>query len=201
MRSRELIYQIKNLLGMEENIQLAQLKLENGTVLEADSFEQNMEVFILSDDERISLPVGEYALEDGRTLKVEDEGVISEIGMNEHYEDKDKEEKEEEEEEEKEDKDKEKMEYVTKEEFRKEMDDLRKYMEDMMKHKDEEKEKEKEEMASQVATEIAVEMSKQPAAKAIKHSPENKEDKKKFVFAEQRTQTTLDRIMNKLANK
>ena len=59
MKSQELIYQIKNLLGMEENIQLAQLKLENGTVLEADSFEQNMEVFILSDDERISLPVGE----------------------------------------------------------------------------------------------------------------------------------------------
>ncbi len=184
---------------MEENIQLAQLKLENGTVLEADTFEQNMEVFILSDDERISLPVGEYQLEDGRTLKVEEEGVISEIGMNEHYEDKEKEEKKEEEEDK--DKDKEKMEYVTKEEFKKEMDDLRKYMEDMMKHKDEEKEKEKEEMASQVATEIAVEMSKQPAAKAIKHSPENKEDKKKFVFAEQRTQTTLDRIMNKLANK
>tara|TARA_Y100000401_G_C8293731_1_gene210166 strand:+ start:395 stop:994 length:600 start_codon:yes stop_codon:yes gene_type:complete len=199
MRSRELIYQIKNLLGMEENIQLAQLKLENGTVLEADTFEQNMEVFILSDDERISLPVGEYQLEDGRTLKVEEEGVISEIGMNEHYEDKEKEEKKEEEEDK--DKDKEKMEYVTKEEFKKEMDDLRKYMEDMMKHKDEEKEKEKEEMASQVATEIAVEMSKQPAAKAIKHSPENKEDKKKFVFADNRRQTTLDRIMNKLANK
>ena len=197
MKSQELIYQIKNLLGMEENIQLAQLKLENGTVLEADQFEQNMEVFILSDDERISLPVGEYQLEDGRTLKVEDEGVISEIGMNEH---KDKEE-EEKEEKDMEDKDKEKMEYVTKEEFRKEMDDLRKHIEDMMKHKDEEKEKEKEEMASQVATEIAVEMSKQPAAKAIKHSPENKEDKKKFVFADNRRQTTLDRIMNKLANK
>ncbi len=197
MKSQELIYQIKNLLGMEENIQLAQLKLENGTVLEADSFEQNMEVFILSDDERISLPVGEYQLEDGRTLKVEDEGVISEIGMNEH---KDKEE-EEKEEKDMEDKDKEKMEYVTKEEFRKEMDELRKHIEDMMKHKDEEKGKEKEEMASQVATEIAVEMSKQPAAKAIKHSPENKEDKKKFVFADNRRQTTLDRIMNKLANK
>ena len=197
MKSQELIYQIKNLLGMEENIQLAQLKLENGTVLEADSFEQNMVVFILSDDERISLPVGEYQLEDGRTLKVEDEGVISEIGMNEH---KDKEE-EEKEEKDMEDKDKEKMEYVTKEEFRKEMDELRKHIEDMMKHKDEEKGKEKEEMASQVATEIAVEMSKQPAAKAIKHSPENKEDKKKFVFADNRRQTTLDRIMNKLANK
>jgi hypothetical protein len=196
MRSQELIYQIKNLLGMEENIQLAQLKLENGTVLEADQFEQNMEVFILSDDERISLPVGEYQLEDGRTLKVEDEGVIAEIGMNEHYEDKDKEKEEKEE-----DKEKEKMEYVTKEEFRKEMDDLRKHIEDMMNHKDKEKEKEKEEMASQVATEIAVEMSKQPATKPIKHSPENKEDKKKFVFADNRSQTTLDRIMNKLANK
>ena len=198
MRSQELISQIKNLLGMEENIQLAQLKLENGTVLEADSFEQNMEVFILSDDERISLPVGEYQLEDGRTLKVEDEGVISEIGMNEH---KDKEEEEEKEEKDMEDKDKEKMEYVTKEEFRKEMDELRKHIEDMMNHKDKEKEKEKEEMASQVATEIAVEMSKQPATKPIKHSPENKEDRKKFVFADNRRQTTLDRIMNKLANK
>ena len=195
MKSRELIYQIKNLLGMEENIQLAQLKLENGTVLEADSFEQNMEVFILSDDERISLPVGEYQLEDGRTLSVEDEGVISQIGMEEEKEEKE----EEKEEKDMEDKDKEKMEYVTKEEFKKEMDDLRKYMEDMMKHKDEEKEK--EEMASQVATEIAVEMSKQPAAKAIKHSPENKEEKKKFVFADNRTETTLDRIMSKLANK
>ena len=195
MRSQELISQIKNLLGMEENIQLAQLKLENGTVLEADSFEQNMEVFILSDDERISLPVGEYQLEDGRTLKVEDEGVISQIGMEEEKEEEEKEEKD------MEDKDKEKMEYVTKEEFRKEMDDLRKYMEEMMVEKDKEKEKEKEEMASQVATEIAVEMSKQPAAKAIKHSPENKEDKKKFVFANNRRQTTLDRIMNKLANK
>ena len=196
MRSQELIYQIKNLLGMEENIQLAQLKLENGTVLEADQFEQNMEVFILSDDERISLPIGEYQLEDGRTLKVEDVGVIAEIGMNEHYEDKDKQKEEKEE-----DKEKEKMEYVTKEEFRKEMDDLRKHIEDMMNHKDKEKEKEKEEMASQVATEIAVEMSKQPATKPIKHSPENKEDKKKFVFADNRRQTTLDRIMNKLANK
>tara|TARA_Y100000361_G_scaffold147030_1_gene158117 strand:- start:15 stop:605 length:591 start_codon:yes stop_codon:yes gene_type:complete len=196
MRSRELIYQIKNLLGMEENIQLAQLKLENGTVLEADQFEQNMEVFILSDDERISLPIGEYQLEDGRTLKVEDEGVIAEIGMNEHYEDKDKEKEEKDE-----DKEKEKMEYVTKEEFRKEMDDLRKHIDEMMKDKDKEKEKEKEEMASQVATEIAVEMSKQPATKPIKHSPENKEDKKKFVFADNRRQTTLDRIMNKLANK
>tara|TARA_R100001440_G_scaffold16711_1_gene28258 strand:- start:5172 stop:5753 length:582 start_codon:yes stop_codon:yes gene_type:complete len=193
MKSQELIYQIKNLLGMEENIQLAQLKLENGTVLEADSFEQNMEVFILSDDERISLPVGEYQLEDGRTLTVEDEGVISQIAMEE--------EKEKEEKEDKDMEDKDKMEYVTKEEFRKEMDDLRKLMEEMMVEKDKEKEKEKEEMASQVATEIAVEMSKQPATKPIKHSPENKEDKKKFVFADNRTQTTLDRIMSKLANK
>ena len=173
--------------------------IETEIGLDIDDTEQNtLSSFVLSDDERISLPVGEYQLEDGRTLKVEDEGVISEIGMNEHYEDKDKEEKEEKD---MEDKDKEKMEYVTKEEFRKEMDELRKHIEDMMKEKDKEKEKEKEEMASQVATEIAVEMSKQPAAKAIKHSPENKEDKKKFVFAEQRTQTTLDRIMNKLANK
>ena len=173
-----------------EDIQLEKLNLENGTVLEAESFESGKEVFILSEDERIPLPVGEYELEDGRGLEVTDEGVIADL-----YEHKDDEEKEEKKD--KEDDDKMKMRYVTREEFRKEMDDLKKHIDEMMDHKN----KEKEEMASQVATEIAVEMSKQPAAKAIKHSPENKEDKKKFVFADNRRQTTLDRIMNKLANK
>ena len=136
MKSQELLSQIKNLLGMED-VQLEKLSLDNGTVLEAELFESGKEVFILSDDEKIPLPVGEYALEDGRVLSVQEEGLISEL-----YEHKDDEEKEEKKDKD-EDEDKEKMRYVTREEFRKEMDDLKKHIEDevkkMMDHKDKEK--------------------------------------------------------------
>ncbi len=189
MKSQELLSQIKNLLGMED-IQLEKLNLENGTVLEAESFESGKEVFILSEDERIPLPVGEYQLEDGRGLEVTDEGVIADL-----YEHKDDEEKEEKKD--KEDDDKMKMRYVTREEFRKEMDDLKKHIDEMMDHKN----KEKEEMASQVATEIAVEMSKTPAVEPIKHSPEEEKAEFKFKFAGQRKKSTLDRVMESIINK
>jgi len=71
MKSQELLSQIKNLLGMED-IALEKLNLENGTVLEAESFEAGKEVFILSEDEKIPLPIGEYQLEDGRGLEETD---------------------------------------------------------------------------------------------------------------------------------
>ena len=189
MKSQELLSQIKNLLGMED-IQLEKLNLENGTVLEAESFESGKEVFILSEDERIPLPVGEYQLEDGRGLEVTNEGVIADL-----YEHKDDEEKEDKED--KEDDDKMKMRYVTREEFRKEMDDLKKHIDEMMDHKS----KEKEEMASQVATEIAVEMSKTPAVEPIKHSPEEVKADFKFQLAGQRKKSTLDRVMESIINK
>ena len=189
MKSQELLSQIKNLLGMED-IQLEKLNLENGTVLEAESFESGKEVFILSEDERIPLPVGEYQLEDGRGLEVTDEGVIADL-----YEHKDDEEKEEKKD--KEDDDKMKMRYVTREEFRKEMDDLKKHIDEMMDHKN----KEKEEMASQVTTEIAVEMSKNPGVEPIKHSPEEEKAEFKFKFAGQRKKSTLDRVMESIINK
>ena len=70
----EMLKEIKNLLGVELSEEkktiLAQLKLENGTVLEADDFVEGNEVFILTEDERVALPMGEYQLEDGR-IKVE----------------------------------------------------------------------------------------------------------------------------------
>jgi hypothetical protein len=74
-----IINQIKTLLNME--VKLEQLRLADGmTVLEADSFEPEMEVFILTEDEqKIPVPVGEYEMEDGRILVVMAEGVISEI--------------------------------------------------------------------------------------------------------------------------
>lgn len=73
------INEIKTLLGME--VKLAQMKLENGTVIEADAFEPEMAVFIVNEEDRIAMPVGEYVLEDGNILKVEVEGVIAAIEM------------------------------------------------------------------------------------------------------------------------
>lgn len=73
------INEIKTLLGME--VKLAQMKLENGTVLEADAFEMDMAVFIVNEEDRIAVPVGEYKLEDGNILKVDVEGIIAAIEM------------------------------------------------------------------------------------------------------------------------
>ena len=71
------INQIKTLLGIE--VKLEQMKLDNGTVLEAESFEAGQPVFIVNEEDRIALPIGEYTLEDGRMLIVQVEGEIAEV--------------------------------------------------------------------------------------------------------------------------
>jgi hypothetical protein len=73
------INQIKQLLGME--VKLEQMMLADGvTVIEADSFDPEMAVVIVTEDEqKIPLPVGEYELEDGRILVVAVEGIIAEV--------------------------------------------------------------------------------------------------------------------------
>lgn len=73
------INEIKTLLGME--VKLAQMKLDNGTVIEAEAFEPEQAVFIVNEEDRIAMPVGEYVLEDGNILKVDVEGVIAAIEM------------------------------------------------------------------------------------------------------------------------
>ena len=64
----------------EVKVELAQMPLEDGTVLEAESFEAGQDVFIVNEDERIALPVGEYTLGEGQVLVVVEEGVIDSIG-------------------------------------------------------------------------------------------------------------------------
>ena len=72
------INQIKQLLGME--VRLETMKLSDGvTVIEAEMFEAGAEVFVLAEDQKIALPVGEYELEDGKILVVQQEGLIAEI--------------------------------------------------------------------------------------------------------------------------
>jgi regulator of replication initiation timing len=60
-------------------VKFAQMNLENGTVLEAEAFEVGNEVFIVNEEDRIALPVGEYTLADGNVLYVAEEGIISEV--------------------------------------------------------------------------------------------------------------------------
>ena len=53
-------------------VSLEQMKLADGvTILEADSFESEMEIVIVTEDEqKIPVPVGEYEMEDGLILVV-----------------------------------------------------------------------------------------------------------------------------------
>ena len=72
-----MLNQIKTLLNLE--VKLEDMKLENGTVISADSFEKGKEVFIVTDDEKVAMPVGEYILEDSRLMVVSEEGLIADV--------------------------------------------------------------------------------------------------------------------------
>ena len=69
--------QIKELLNIQ--VKLEETKLENGTVISAESFEKDNEIFIVTDDEKVAMPVGEYLLEDGRLIVVSEEGIIADV--------------------------------------------------------------------------------------------------------------------------
>ena len=69
--------QIKSLLNIE--VKLEEMKLENGTIVSAESFEKDNEIFIVTDDEKVAMPVGEYLLEDGRLVVVSEEGLIADV--------------------------------------------------------------------------------------------------------------------------
>ena len=70
----------KIILGKAVVVDLAQMKLADGvTVLEADAFEAGMEVYVVTPDGNVPVPVGEYELENGMILVIAMEGVIEEI--------------------------------------------------------------------------------------------------------------------------
>lgn len=80
MKANEAINRIKTLLSMEVKVDLAQMKLADGTtVLEANEFTAENEIFVVTADGNIKVPVGEYELENGQILVVVTEGIIGEI--------------------------------------------------------------------------------------------------------------------------
>lgn len=82
MEYKNKLNKIKAVLSME--IKLAQMKLEDGiTVIEAESFEPEFSVGIVTADGVVPMPVGEYKLEDGMILVVAVEGIIASISAEE----------------------------------------------------------------------------------------------------------------------
>ena len=206
MKATEILNKIKGIVGVElaeESVNLAEMKLENGTVLVAEEFKAGEAIFIKSEEEQIALPVGEYKLENDMILVVKEEGLISEIKEVEA-------EKEEEEEEEVEaadhkDEEKEEMRYVTKEEFTKAVDEIKAMIDKMGKDKEEmSEETATEEVKEEVKEELQeteLSATKEEAVEPIKHNPETEQNKKgKFLFGQKRTETTMDRVFSKIAS-
>jgi predicted Rossmann fold nucleotide-binding protein DprA/Smf involved in DNA uptake len=195
MKSTEILNKIKTFLGEEkieeqveetqleeqveestEEVKLAQATLENGTILEAEAFEAGNEIFIVTEDERVAVPVGEYLMEDGQMLVVSEEGIIGEIKSAEAEEEVEAEEEE--------------MAYVSKEEFNSAIDEIKGMINEL---------KEVKEEMAEVEEQVKQELSETPAVEPISHNPEAKQEFK-VNFGQNRPETALDRVMKKLTN-
>lgn len=199
MNTNDMISKIKEVVGLSEEVKLEQQTLENGTVLEAEAFEAGKEIFIVTEDDKVAVPVGEYEMEDGRMLVVAEEGLIAEIKTRE------------EEVEEVEAKDEEEEMYATKRELAevKEMieeikamlepkeemnaDDLGNLMtEELAKH-------DKVEL-SEVPEEVQEELNK-PSAEPIVANPEaNTKNNEGYQFGKNRKPSIADRVMQRIIN-
>ncbi len=185
MKSQETLSKIMHILNLSEEVKVeaAQITLENGTILEAEAFEPGNEVFIVNEEERIAVPVGEYEMEDGRVLVVAEEGIIGEIreaGAEEEEapaEEPAAEEVEAAEEE---------MNYVTREELAEVVNEIKSMVEQMMSEREEQMSQEKLSKAK-------------PARKPMKHSPETKAQPQVNLGQSKKGNSTLDRVMSKIA--
>jgi hypothetical protein len=195
MKSQETLSKIMELLNLQDEVKLESMKLENGTTIEAEAFEANQEVFIITEEEeKIALPIGEYTLEDGRMLVVAEEGIIAEVKeAGEPEAEEAPEEEVVEEVEQAEEEPKEEMSYATKEELSAAVAEMKEMIEEikaMMSPKE-------EEMAEEVKEEEVEMSADEPAAKPIKHSPDTK-PVEMHQFSKGAQKDTLSRIFNKL---
>jgi uncharacterized protein YlzI (FlbEa/FlbD family) len=193
MKANDILNKIKGIVGektelSDEKIAMAEIKLENGTVLTAEKFEEGEAVFIKTEDKEVALPLGEYELEDGKKLIVKEEGLIDSIveKVKEEAEEVPVEAKEETEETELGEEEKEEMKYVTKEELGKAVEEIKAMIEEKLGDKKEKKEEMKEELSA-------------VAPEPIKHNPESSSKQKfKIQYSQNRVETTKDRVMSKI---
>lgn len=210
MKATEMLKQVKDLLGMnatevsleeqdvnleetkeetlatdqveETKVELATMQLENGTTVEAEAFETGNEIFIVTEDEKVALPVGSYTLEDSTELVVEEEGIIASIGEAEVEEVEAA------------------ADYATKEELaevKKAVEDIVTMIEELgYGKKDEEmaSEEVKEELSEEPVKEILSEVEK------VKHNPESEEKTQLNIPSNSRPMNTLDRVMQTISN-
>ena len=202
--------QIKTLLNIE--VKLEEMKLENGTIVSAESFEKDKEIFIVTDDEKVAMPVGEYLLEDGRLVVVEEEGRIADVReVSDEVPEKETEEGEEitsdlkdEEEYEEEEEEGKMADVVDWEGMEKRIQNLEDAIADLKgdkkdKMEDEEEVEMDEDVSRQPKSRTVKEEFSEAASKPIKHNPEGESKTKKRVeFAKGKFNTTLDRVLNKL---
>lgn len=205
MKATEVLKRIMTELSSvkEETVEVKfeQMTLENGTVLEAEAFEAGNEVFIVNEEDRIAVPVGEYTLADGRVLYVTEEGLIAEIKTAEAEAEEEAVEVEVEASEE--------TPEVVEEALAEEMPMEDKIKEIVMPMVEEIKAelsaireemgayKEKMSAVEEENANLKTELSSQSAAKPIKHNPETA-PKSEVKLANRRPQTSFDRVLAKM---
>jgi len=191
MKATDMLNKVKELVGIEletQEVKLAQATLENGTVIESEDFAVGSEVFIVTEDEKVALPVGEYTLEDGEMLKVEEEGIIASIGKAEEEAPAEEEIEASEEEV-----------YATKEEVA-ELKSMIEEIKAMLEPKEEMSSEETTELSEEVKEVKEIELSiEEPIAK-VTHNPEREEKVNLNLYGQKREMTTADRVLSKIAN-
>jgi len=66
----------------ETKVELAQVKTMDGeAIFDAEAFEVGQAVFIVTEEGNIPVPMGEYMLEDGMKIEVDEQGVIVEVSI------------------------------------------------------------------------------------------------------------------------
>jgi len=193
MNTNQTLNKVRTLLGIE--VKLEQMTLDNGAVLEAEVFEAGAEVFVIADEERVAVPVGEYQTADGMVIVVEEEGVIAEIKDAEAKEEEAPVEEEVAEEEVVEEEElstetaspKKIVKSITEEQFFSEIEKLRNEINELKLSNVEVKEVE----------EVSVELSEE--VDSITHTPENVTEKKELnLYSQKGKNNTINRIFNKL---
>jgi len=196
---RTLLNKARVLLGLE--VKLEQMKLDNGAILEAEVFEAGAEIFVVADEERVAVPVGEYEVEGGMIIIVSEEGIIGEIkevGAEEEAPAEETEEVVEEEELSTETASPKKIvKSISEEMFFSEIEKLRTEINELKLSKTEVVAEEVVELSE--VKEDKVELSAEEV-EGITHTPENLSDKKELNLYSQKgnKNTTRNRIFNKI---
>ena len=191
MKANNILNRILAELSSIREVKFEQMTLENGAVLEAESFEAGNEVFVISGEDRVAAPIGEHLLADGRILVIEEEGLIAEIKEAAA-------ETEVEVEVEAPEAEVELAEVEVKEEAPAVVAVIEKVLEEIAMMREEMKAM-REEMGSYAKKEemsaIKAELSAAPAAKAIKHNPETKQVQK---MSSNRPERAIDRVLARI---